>query len=113
MASGVPVMNEPSKDTQGGRALVYRNTHKIHQPLPLTSWTALLKALKDYDLHVIIENINKGYLDFWIGPIMRVSEKSVSSHNYDPDGRLDAKPTAILLEEHQRPKIWRPVLDYV
>ena len=29
---------------------------------------------------------------------MRVSEKSVSSHNYDPDGRLDAKPTAILLE---------------
>ena len=28
------------------------------QPLPLTSWTALLKALKDYDLHVIIENIN-------------------------------------------------------
>ena len=68
------------------------------RPLPLTSWTALLKALKGYDLHVIIENINKDYLDFWIGPIKRVSEKSVSIQNYDPDGRLDAKPTAIILE---------------
>jgi hypothetical protein len=68
------------------------------QPLPLTSWTALLKALKGYDLHVVVENINKDFLDFWIGPIKRVSEKSVSIHNYNPDGQLDAKPTAILLE---------------
>jgi len=67
-------------------------------PLPLDSWTILLKALKGYDVHVIIENINKDFLDFWIGPIKRVSEKSVSIHNYDPDGRLDSKPTAILLE---------------
>jgi len=66
--------------------------------IPLTSWTAVFKALKEYDLHVIIQNIKKDYLDFWIGPIKRVSEKSVSIHNYDPDGRLDAKPTAISLE---------------
>ena len=68
------------------------------QPLPLTSWTALLKALKGYDLHVVVENINKDVVDFWIGPIKRVSEKSVSIHNYDPDGQLDAKPTVISLE---------------
>jgi hypothetical protein len=67
-------------------------------PLPLDSWTTLFKALKGYDLHVIIQNINKDFLDFWIGPIKRVSEKSVTIHNYDPDGRLDAKPTPILLE---------------
>lgn len=70
------------------------------RPLPLTNWTVLLKALKAYDLHVIIENINKNkdHLDFWIGPIKRVSEKSVSILNYDPDGRLDAKATAISLD---------------
>jgi hypothetical protein len=68
------------------------------RPLPLTNWTTLLKALKSYDLHVTVENINKDYLDFWIGPIKRLSEKSVSILNYDPDGRLDGKPTAILLE---------------
>jgi len=68
------------------------------RPLPLTSWTTLLKALKSHDVHIIIENFNKDLLDFWIGPIKRVSEKTVSIHNYDPDGRLDAKPTTILLE---------------
>ena len=68
------------------------------RPLPLTSWTALLKALKAYDLHVIVENINNDALDFWIGPIKRVSEKAVTIHNYNPDGQLDDKPTTIPLE---------------
>jgi hypothetical protein len=67
-------------------------------PLHLDSRTALLEDLKGYDLHVIIENINKDFLDFWIGPIKRVSKKSVTIFNYDSDGRLDAKPTPILLE---------------
>lgn len=74
------------------------NGYGFDRPLPLTSWTALLKALKSYDLHIIVENLNKDMLDFWIGPIKRVSEKTVSIHNYDPDGRLDDKPTAISLE---------------
>ncbi len=30
--------------------------------LPLTSWADILKTIKKYDLHVIIENINKDYL---------------------------------------------------
>ncbi len=67
-------------------------------PLPLAGWAVLLKTLKNYDLHVIVENFNKDFLDFWIGPIKRVSENSVSIHNYNPDGQLDAKPSAISLE---------------
>lgn len=63
--------------------------------LPLTSWTEIFKTLKSYDLHVIVENINKDYLDFWIGEIKKVTDKSVSIHNYDPDGQLYDKPTNI------------------
>jgi hypothetical protein len=68
------------------------------KPMPLTSWPDILKTLKNYDIHVIIENINKDYLDFWIGQITRVSEKSVSIRNYDPGGKLDEKPTVIKLD---------------
>gem|GEM_PF-540799 len=75
------------------------NGYGFDRHLPLASWKALLSALKAYELHVIIENINNNVLDFWIGPIKRVSEKSVSVHNYDPDGQLDDKPTNILLED--------------
>lgn len=63
--------------------------------LPLTNWADIFKALKKYDIHVIIENINNGELDFWIGQITKVGDKKVSIHNYDPDGNLDEKPTAI------------------
>jgi hypothetical protein len=63
--------------------------------LPLTSWTEIFKTLKSYDLHVIVENINKDYLGFWIGEIKKVTDKSVSIHNYAPDGQLYDKPTNI------------------
>jgi hypothetical protein len=66
--------------------------------LPLTSWADILKTLKGYDLHIIIENINKNVLDFWIGQITKVGDKSVSIHNYNPDGQLDDKPTVIKLD---------------
>lgn len=65
------------------------------EQLPLTNWTDIFNALKNYDYHVIIENINKDYLDFWIGQIMKVTDKSVSIHNYNPDGQLDEKPKSI------------------
>ncbi|MFT3934426.1 MAG: hypothetical protein QM726_12465 [Chitinophagaceae bacterium] len=65
------------------------------KPLPLTSWADILRTLKNYDLHVVIENINKDFLDFWIGEIKTVTDKSVSIHNYNPDGELDNKPTNI------------------
>jgi hypothetical protein len=63
--------------------------------LPLTSWADIFKALKSYDMHVIVENIKNNYLDFWIGQITRVSAKSMSIHNYDPDGTLDDKPSVM------------------
>lgn len=66
--------------------------------LPLTSWTDILKALKSYNIHVIVENTNNGSLDFWIGQITRVSQKSMSIHNYDPNGNLDEKPTVVKLD---------------
>jgi len=66
--------------------------------LPLTSWADILKTLKGYDMHVIIENVNGDTLNFWIGPITRVAEKSMSIHNYDHDGNLDDKPTLIKLD---------------
>jgi len=61
----------------------------------LTNWTDIFNTLKNHDFHVIIENINKDYLDFWIGPIIKVNNKSVSIHNYDPNGILYDNPTLI------------------
>ena len=63
--------------------------------MPLTSWGDIFKTLKKYDFHVIVENINKDVLDFWIGEVKNVTDKSVSIHNYDPDGVLDDKPKNI------------------
>jgi hypothetical protein len=74
------------------------NGYGFDKHLPLTSWTDILKTLKNYNLHVIIENINNGSLEFWIGQITRVAERSMSINNYDPNGKLDDKPTVIKLD---------------
>jgi hypothetical protein len=63
--------------------------------LPLTSWADIFRTLKSYDLHVIVENINKDTVDFWIGEIKRVTDTSVGIHNYDASGKLDPKPQTI------------------
>jgi len=68
------------------------------QFIPLTSWKDIFTTLKKNDIHAIIENTKDDYLDFWIGPIVRATEKTVSIHNYDPDGRLNEKPTSIKLD---------------
>lgn len=67
----------------------------IDDELPLTSWKDILRTLKQHDYHVTIQNFNRGYLDFWIGEIKRVTDKSVSILNYDPNGKLEGKPTNI------------------
>jgi hypothetical protein len=54
-----------------------------------------LQDLKRNDFHVIIENINKDNLDFFIGPIKRITKGSVSIRNYDPAGVFDIEPTSI------------------
>lgn len=74
---------------------ILMSTYGFDKPLPLTSWADILRKLKSYDLHVIIQNINKDYLDFWIGEIKTVTEKSVNIHNYNPNGELDNKPKTI------------------
>jgi hypothetical protein len=77
---------------------IFATHYGFDKPLPLTSWNDILKTLKEYDTDVIIKNFRKDYLDFWIGSIKRVSDKSVSIHNYDPDGVLDSKPSLIQLD---------------
>jgi hypothetical protein len=76
---------------------VLATTYGFDKNLPLTSWTVILKKLKNYDLHVIIENINKDYLDFWIGEIIKVTDKKIIIHNYNANGQLDDKPKDIKL----------------
>ncbi|MGC4104381.1 hypothetical protein [Ferruginibacter sp.] len=71
------------------------NGFGFDKPLPLTSWADIFRTLKKYDYHAIVENIHKDYLDFWIGEIKSVTDKSVSIHNYNPDGVLYDKPTKI------------------
>jgi hypothetical protein len=55
----------------------------------------MLQSLKKWDYHIIVENVNKDELDFCIGPIKRINEKSLSIYYYDPTGKLDKKPTTI------------------
>ena len=74
------------------------NEYGFDKPLPLKSWADVLKALKSYDLHVTVQNIKDDYLDFWIGPITKVNDKTVSIHNYDPNGHLDERSTVIRLD---------------
>ena len=70
----------------------------ISNDINLISWETIIKDLKKQDYHIIIENIKKDYLDFFIGPIKKISKKSVSIHNYDPAGKLYKKPTNVKLE---------------
>ncbi len=74
-------------------------TYGIDKNIILRSWTSIIHDLRKYDYHVIIESVNKDYLDFFIGSIKRVTKTSVSIHNYSPTGKLDKKPTTIKLND--------------
>ena len=71
---------------------LYGLHYGFDKPLPLTSWTDIFETLKSYDIHVIIENFRKDYVDFWIGEVKKATEKNISIHNYNPNGELDEKP---------------------
>ena len=73
-------------------------TYGLNDNINLTSWVTILNDLRKYDYHVIIENIRKDYLDFFIGPIKRITKNSVSIHNYDPTGKLYEKLSTIQLD---------------
>lgn len=64
----------------------------------LSSWATILSDLRKNDYHIIVENTHKDYLDFFIGPIKRITKTSVSIHNYDPTGKLYDKLSNIKLD---------------
>ena len=74
-------------------------TYGLDKNIDLTSWENILQDLKKYDYHVIVENTNKDFLDFFIGPIKKVTKNTVSIHHYDPTGKLDKRPTKIKLDK--------------
>ncbi len=58
------------------------------------------KAIKEILLRfppTIFDHITD-YFDFWIGEIESVTDKSISIHNYNPDGLLYEKPSTIKLD---------------
>jgi hypothetical protein len=71
----------------------------LKQQLNMESWTSIFKALKKQDVHIILESEHEDYLDFHIGPIVKVNKKSLSIHNYNPNGIYDNKPTTITFEK--------------
>lgn len=71
----------------------------ITNPINLESWSTIIKNLKNLDFHVIIKNVRKKYLEFNIGPIVKLTNKKVKINNYDPTGKLDEKPTSIAFED--------------
>ena len=71
----------------------------IKNPINLESWSTIIKNLKNLDFHVIIKNVRKKYLEFNIGPIVKLTNKKVKINNYDPTGKLDEKPTSIAFED--------------
>ena len=72
-------------------------SYGLDKNIDLTSWTTIIQDLKKYDYHIIVENINKDYLDFFIGPVTKITKATVSIHNYDPSGILYSKSMNIKL----------------
>ncbi len=46
---------------------------------------------------LLLKNVKRDYLDFYIGPVKRVTKDNVSIHNDDLIGKLDDKATPINL----------------
>ncbi len=63
--------------------------------IDLAKWKSIFQSLKKTDFHVIIECEGLDEPTFTIGPIKRITEKSVSIQNYDPNGKLDDMNTVI------------------
>jgi len=63
--------------------------------IDLSTWKSVFLSLMKSDIHVIIECEDLKKPTFTIGPIERINNKSVAVRYYDPNGRLDKKPTKI------------------
>jgi hypothetical protein len=71
----------------------------IKIPINLESWASILKDLAAADRHIIARSVRKQILDFNIGPIERISKKKFKIRDYDPNGKLDKKPTSIKFDD--------------
>ena len=67
--------------------------------IDLSSWNTLFIDLKKLDIHVIVECEDLKEPTFTIGPIEKISKKSVFVRNYDANGQLDKKLTKLKFED--------------
>ncbi|MBE9600743.1 hypothetical protein [Pedobacter sp. MC2016-24] len=70
-------------------------TDKVIYPhsIDLTNWNTIFQSVKALGLNAIIENEKPGKEIFAIGPIIKVTDKSVSINSFDPTGLLDKELT--------------------
>jgi len=68
---------------------------KSKQKLKLSNWKSVFSDLVGKDIHVIVECEDLKNPTFTIGPIVKITSKSVSVRNYDAFGKLDKIPTKI------------------
>lgn len=65
------------------------------EKINLSSWRKVFKSLKKRDFHAIVEGWNKESDFFFIGPIEKITDKSVHLRNYDSTGTFDPKTVRI------------------
>lgn len=63
--------------------------------LKLENWVSIFEGLMDRDIHVIIECENLKKSTFTIGPITKITDKSVEILNYDATGKYNKKASKI------------------
>jgi hypothetical protein len=68
-----------------------KKKHKVN----LSSWETILKSIKKLGFNVIIKDENPDENTFDIGPIIKVTKKSVHIQYFDAAGILDDEPTKI------------------
>lgn len=61
--------------------------------IDLTNWSTIFKSIKSLGFNVIIENEKPEQETFHIGPITKITDKSVKMRSFDPKGYLDKEDT--------------------
>lgn len=74
---------------------VYKAQYGIPYKIYLKNWKTIFESLKQQDIHAIVECDRMKTPSFTIGPVVKVSKKSVWILYYNATGKLDKKPTKI------------------
>ncbi len=67
----------------------------IKTKVDLTDWKSIFNSLKENNKNIVIECENPKISSFTIGPIKRITNKSVFIQYFNATGLLDNKPTKI------------------